>query len=52
MVSQPEFLLAKFHTTTETLGDAEPFVVEFAREFEADTAQAGTTGGVNIDARC
>ena len=49
LVSQPEFLLTKFHTTTETLSDAEPFVVEFAREFEADAAQAGTTGGVNID---
>ena len=50
LVSQPEFLLTKFHTTTETLSDAEPFVVEFTREFEADAAQARTTGSVNIDA--
>ena len=50
LISQPEFLLAEPHTTTETLGDAESFVVEFAREFEADAAQARTTGGVNIDA--
>lgn len=50
LVSQPEFLLGEFHTSTETLGDAEPFVVEFAGKFEADAAQAGTTGGVNVDA--
>lgn len=52
LVSQPEFLLAQFHTATETLGDAEPFFIEFAREFEADAAEAGAAGGVNLDAGC
>ena len=50
LVSQPEFLLAKLHTTTEAFSYAEPLVVEFTREFEANATQTGTTGGVNVDA--
>lgn len=50
LVPQPQFLLTELHTTAEAFSYAEPLLVEFAREFEANATQTGTTGGVNVDA--
>jgi hypothetical protein len=50
LVSQLKFLLTELHATAEALSNAEPFVVELARELEADAAQARTAGGVDLDA--
>lgn len=50
LVSQTELLLAELHTAAETLGNAEPLIIELAREFEADAAEARTTGRMQVDA--
>lgn len=39
LVSQPELLLTQTHAATQTFGDAEAFVVQLARELEADAAE-------------
>lgn len=50
MVSQLELIFAQFHTAPETLGDAEPFLIELTRELEAHSTEARAALGVDADA--
>jgi len=51
MVSQFELIFAEFHTPTETLGDAEAFVIKLTGELEAHSTETRTALGVDADAR-
>ena len=51
LIPEPELFFAELHASTETLCNAEAFIVEFACELEANSTEPRTARCVNTDAR-
>ena len=51
LVTKSQFFFSQLHASSNTFCNAESFIVELTREFEADTSHTGVVLRVNTDAR-
>lgn len=50
LITKSELLFAEFHASAQTFCDTEAFIIQFACELEAHSAEARPAGGVDPQA--